>query len=180
MFLRSWWQICVVTTWITDRFQVEKFFVLVKVLCKTYFTDLVTLQLKLLFIRIFRSLCTKFEERYHLSKSFAKYLNSHLGVENPHTFKAKIKHLKWICGYLGIPLATNVASEEILLNTTVLHNLVTGPFWRSQLPPLLIPIASKITRTLKLRQLNCVSLHLFTLNIRMPTLSFVFVVTIVV
>ncbi len=61
------------------------------------------------------------DERYHLLKAFAKYLNSHLGVEHPHTFKAKIKHLKWICGYLGVSLATNVASEEILLDTTVLN-----------------------------------------------------------
>jgi len=40
-------------------------------------------------------------------------------VEHPHTFKAKIMHLEWICGYLGIPLATNVASEEILLEATI-------------------------------------------------------------
>jgi len=29
-----------------------------------------------------------------------------------------------ICGYLGIPLATNVASEEILLDTTVLEQRI--------------------------------------------------------
>jgi len=29
-------------------------------------------------------------------------------------------HVKWPCGYLGVPVATNVASEEILLDTAAL------------------------------------------------------------
>ena len=29
---------------------------------------------------------------------------------------------KWKCGYLGVPLATNVASEEILLDTAELES----------------------------------------------------------
>jgi len=33
-----------------------------------------------------------------------------------------MKHLKWICGYLGIPLATNMARKEILLDTTDINN----------------------------------------------------------
>ncbi len=44
----------------------------------------------LFFKRIFRSLCTKFEERYHLPKAFAKYLNSHLVLSILTLFKQKI------------------------------------------------------------------------------------------
>ncbi len=37
-------------------------------------------------------------------------------------FLNKVRHLKWRCGYLGIPLATNVARKEILLDTAGLEH----------------------------------------------------------
>jgi hypothetical protein len=37
---------------------------------------------------------------------------------------AKVRHHKWRCGYLGIPLATNAASEEIILDTPVLDRII--------------------------------------------------------
>ncbi len=40
-------------------------------------------------------------------------------------------HVKWPCGYLGVPVATNVASKEILLDTAALRvlllNLILNP-----------------------------------------------------
>jgi len=37
-------------------------------------------------------------------------------------FLLKVRHQKWRCGYLDIPLATNVASESILLDTAAINS----------------------------------------------------------
>jgi len=54
-------------------------------------------------------------------KLFTKYLNSHLGFQYILILlKQKLGVLKWTSGHLGVPVATNVASKAILLDTTAL------------------------------------------------------------
>ncbi len=48
---------------------------------------------------------------------------------HPYTFLLKVRHQKWRCGYLDIPLATNVASELILLDTAALAVRLDNRIW---------------------------------------------------
>ncbi len=63
-------------------------------------------------------------------KLLAKYLNSHLVVKHPYTFKPKARSLKMDMWLMDVPVATNVASKEILLDTAALeyHILFEWPF----------------------------------------------------
>jgi len=58
-------------------------------------------------------------------KLFAKYLNSHIAVKSILILFNKNKvSKKWPCGYLGVPIATNVASKKILLVTANVDQLI--------------------------------------------------------
>ena len=52
-----------------------------------------------------------------------EFFISHLGVSHNYAFDQSYASKKWNCGYLDIHVATNVASEEILVDMNGLKDM---------------------------------------------------------